>query len=232
MKYRLKWQRGWEVRFVSHLDLLRTWERSLRRAGLPLALTEGFNPHPKLAFAHALAVGMTSEGEYLDLELREYLLPAEVQERLNQALPRGFQVVKIRTLPEGAPALMSIVNRADYLLGLPLREAVADVNEQLQALLTKPALPLLKRSKSGEREVDFRPLLYRLAGSSDGPMVHLRCLVAAGSEANVRPEDIVKLLEKYLSWPVVEHGLLMHRLDLLVARGGELYSPMEIVHKG
>jgi len=91
MRLCLKYSLEEEGCFLSHLDLMRLMERAFRRANLPLAFSEGFNPHPRVSFASALAVGVTSEGEYLDVQLRENIPIQEVQKRLNMALPSGIR---------------------------------------------------------------------------------------------------------------------------------------------
>ena len=88
---RMKFSKGEEVKYISHLDLQRTFQRALRRADIQIAYSQGFNPHPKLSFAMALAVGMTSEGEYVDVELAHPIDAKEMKERLNNLYPEVYE---------------------------------------------------------------------------------------------------------------------------------------------
>lgn len=123
-RFRIEFTKGDEVRFLSHLDVMKAFERAIRRAGMPIAFSEGFNPHPKMNFASALAVGVTSEAEFMDIELKENLPSAEVVKMLAKALPHGLDVKTGREVPTGAPALMSEVNRAVYQVKSTLELAV------------------------------------------------------------------------------------------------------------
>ena len=100
------------ARFISHLDLLRTFGRAARRAGLPLAFTQGFNPHPKITFAAPLAVGISGEAEFADLELTEKIPAPFVARALSDALPEGLRVLEVRQLKGAGPALMAMVRSA------------------------------------------------------------------------------------------------------------------------
>lgn len=102
------------ARFISHLDLLRTFGRAARRAGLPLAFTQGFNPHPKITFAAPLAVGISGEAEFADLELTEKIPAPFVARALSDALPEGLRVLEVRQLKGAGPALMAMVRSASY----------------------------------------------------------------------------------------------------------------------
>ena len=118
IKLRTKVIKGAKVRFISHLDFMNTLTRALRRAKLPIAFSQGYNPRPQISFASALAVSLTSESEYIDFELKEYLDPAEFRMRLNQELPPGIRVDKAMEAPLKADSLMSIINAGSYLVRL------------------------------------------------------------------------------------------------------------------
>ncbi|MEA4834473.1 TIGR03936 family radical SAM-associated protein [Anaeromusa sp.] len=153
-KVRMEITKEEEVCFISHLDYARAMERAIRRAKLPAAYSEGFNPHMKLAFASALSVGVTSEGEYMDLELTETVALEDCAARLNQALPRGIRVKRLCYLPERAPSLMSQINRASYrvVLRLPEIEAV----QGAAAFQNAATVPYTKLSPKGNRAIDAK----------------------------------------------------------------------------
>ena len=106
--------KGPEVRFISHLDLLRAVERALRRAGVPMEFSKGYNPRPKISFASALPVGMTSCGEYGEFILKNPWQPEEFKGQLNKQLPDGLKIIAIKEVAHKSPALMAVVNLARY----------------------------------------------------------------------------------------------------------------------
>ncbi|MCL5038602.1 MAG: TIGR03936 family radical SAM-associated protein, partial [Firmicutes bacterium] len=113
-RLRTRFHKTGDAIFLSHLDLSRLMERALRRAELPIAYSQGFNPHPRMVFGAALAVGTESEAEYADFFLRRDISPGEFQKRLNEALPEGVAVSEVRWVDLAAPALTAEVRVADY----------------------------------------------------------------------------------------------------------------------
>lgn len=113
-KYIVTFSKGEEVKFISHLDLMRTFDRSMRRAGLALAMTGGFHQRPKVSIAAPLAIGIASEVELMEIELLENLQSEELLARINKVLPQGLMWLKVKTVPSKTPSLMSLVQSADY----------------------------------------------------------------------------------------------------------------------
>lgn len=111
---RLRFSVGEPGRFISHLDVLRLMSRAVRRAGLPIAYSQGFSPTPRLAFASSLPVGVTSAAEYVDLQLNTPVEWEQVKNRLNDVLPDGFRILAGAALPEKYPPLMSLITTARY----------------------------------------------------------------------------------------------------------------------
>src|SRR5437016_531202 len=128
VRFRLTFSKGEEVRYISHLDLMRTWERILRRAGMKLAHSQGFNPRPRLVFAAPLAVGTTSDAEILDIVLDEDLPAADVLARVRAALPPGIAVASAVEVALDAPSVMAAVHSSDYLVEV---ETAAAVSQEL-----------------------------------------------------------------------------------------------------
>ena len=129
--------------------MMRTFQRALRRAELPLAFSEGFNPHPKMSFASALAVGVTSDNEYMDFELKENLEPEEIRGRLNQSLPPGFNVKRCIMLSQKGKALMAMVGEAHYQIKVRLLHALSQthIQEAITSLLEKNSIIIEKKAK-------------------------------------------------------------------------------------
>lgn len=220
MRVRLCFTKGPGVRFISHLDLMRTFERALRRGALPVALTQGYHPRPKLTFASALALGASSEAEYLDVELTAAVPLREIIRRLNDVLPEDLRVTAAGQVPADARPLMAVVDTAAYELRptQPLSDGEWEtLRLALEDLLKEQALIVERVTKSGRRQVDLKPLILR----AEVPGDKIWMLVRSGSRGNVRPDELLTLLqEEPARWQV-------HRVGLFIAQNGRLSSPME-----
>ena len=151
------------VRFVSHLDMQRLFQRAFRRAGLPLAYSQGFNPHPLLAFATALSVGYTSDGEYFDVTLTEQLPTQEFTDRVNAVLPDGVRIIDAVDAGEFKASLTPLMRSAEYdavlAFNAPVEKAV--IEEAIASLLSGEIV-VDKKTKGGIKPVDIRPMLIDL----------------------------------------------------------------------
>ena len=143
-----------DPRFLSHLDLLRTLSELAELTFL--CLTEGFHPKPKLSFAAPLAVGITSQGEYGDVFLREALSPQEFCSQLNRVLPKGLRIVRAVQVGEKVAPVMAVVNGAEYRVELGGDTIPA---ERVQQVMASDQLPVERTTKKGTRLVDVRPLI-------------------------------------------------------------------------
>ncbi|HEX3031490.1 MAG TPA: TIGR03936 family radical SAM-associated protein [Bacillota bacterium] len=230
MRYRIEFQRLPEARFVSHLDTMKTVERAARRAGIPLAFSEGFNPHPKISFGSALAVGVTSDQEYLEIELSEDWEPAQLIKQLNQGLPSGYRLLQGRRLAENSPAAMSVINRADYLVRARLgRKITLDELKQLAIeFMAREEIKVVKNTKKGKREVDLRPGIYQLAVDLQEDYLILRLLLQAGSTGNIRPEDVLNGLSQMGDLGIDIISARIHRLGLAATGDAKRKSPLDI----
>lgn len=163
-----------EVRFVSHLDMQRLFQRAFRRAGLPLSYSKGFNPHPLLSFATALSVGYTSECEYFDVFLDEKIDADEFHSRVNAVLPEGVAVTKALDAGEMKTSLTTLMRSADYFARLDFdREVTSDELENALASLLTGEIIVEKKTKGGMKDVDIRPLLIsvNLIDCSEGSAI-------------------------------------------------------------
>lgn len=229
-RFRIEFTKGDEVRFLSHLDVMKAFERAIRRAGMPIAFSEGFNPHPKMNFASALAVGVTSEAEFMDIELKENLPSAEVVKMLAKALPHGLDVKTGREVPTGAPALMSEVNRAVYQVKSTLELAVdpGQVADKLKDFMGLSEVVITKRTKKGLKPKDIKPGILGLDVSTEQGILKLTILTITGSEGNVRPEEVVQAFTERSGLPIDCDSLYIRRLALYVEKNGKMINPMEI----
>jgi len=191
---RIRFAKHGKVRFTSHRDVARLWERALRRAGVTVAYTEGFSPHPKLSFGLALPTGAESDGEYLDARLAED--PGDLDElasRLSAALPEGIDVEAVVPIDDGADSLQEAVVACTWVVDLDGPDA-SEARAAVDALLAATELPVRRERKGRERVEDLRPAVHALAvdAGPDGP--RLTAVLATRAPA-LRPRELVEALD-------------------------------------
>ncbi|MFI5266489.1 MAG: TIGR03936 family radical SAM-associated protein [Chloroflexota bacterium] len=188
-RFRVTFSKGEPVRYISHLDLMRTWERILRRAGLKLAHSQGFNPRPKLVFAAPLPVAVTSDAEIVDVVVEDELTEAEFVTRLQPSLAPGIEVLAAVEMLLEAPAVMASVASSDYLVELA---GPAELDESIARFLASNAVPYERSRKGATKQSDMRPAVLGLWTEPDGKLgLRLRLDVEGLA---VRPEEVVHAL--------------------------------------
>jgi radical SAM-linked protein len=187
-KVRLRFAKRGDLRLVSHHDLLRCLERMLRRAQIPIALTQGYNPRPKITFALALGLGIESLCEVVDLELAEALEPTELLERLKAVSPPGFDWTDARSLPTDARPPRPRAVEYSFPVHEGRRAAVVGT---LQSLLESQSWPLTRKRPQRESLFDLRPHLIGADLTADG-LLRFRLKVAPDGSA--RPEELLEAL--------------------------------------
>jgi radical SAM-linked protein len=183
------------ARYISHLDLLRTFERSVRRAGLPIAFTSGFNPHPKIAFAAPLAVGTAGEAEFADLELTGNIPALSIRKNLSETLPEGLRLIEVRQIEDDSPALMSVVERATYRCEARLNSPLSkdSLDRAIEAFLKQSEILVQRKNKTGEKRVyNIRPGIFDMSGSVDNDIIIIEAELKTGSRDNIRLEEVVE----------------------------------------
>jgi len=198
MKHLVTYEKGEPVRWLGHLDILRTFERAIRRSGLPVAFSAGFNPRERLAFASALPVGVTGEREMMTIELTEDLSGEEVVRLLNGCLPPGIRLHEARPVPaEGSRDLLNSFDRAEYrvLCACPDSLSVEEVGEASRALLARREIPIAREREGRVRQVDIRRFIHSVEprGREGGRMV-LWMELAVSQEGAARPGEVVEAL--------------------------------------
>ena len=179
-------ERKGALSYIGHLDLKAVFERALRRAGLPILYSQGFNPRPMLVFALPLGVGINTEGDWLDVSMEVPVDADEYVRRINEELPDGLRVIRAVSIDEPKNSIMSVVTCASYRIEAKgVTQAVLDLFGQNE-IITK------KKSKGREVEVDIRPLLIKPLTSSSPDCAEYMCY--AGSKQNLRPDVLLKAL--------------------------------------
>ena len=202
-RFRIVFEKGPGMRFTSHLDLMRSWERSLRRSGLPLAFTQGHHPHLKMSFGPPLPLGYRSRAEVFDLEFSRP--PAvDLVERLNRVLAEGLRVLDCRPILFKTPSLMSELEGASYRVRFPrsfLEEAgftaetlLENLVARIPELLDREHVIVRRHSEDKAREFDARPSIAALEASTEELPAALDAHVRFTPRASVRPEELVALM--------------------------------------
>ena len=210
MKARIKFRNNGVMKFIGHLDIMRYFQKAIRRAEIPIAFTSGYSPHMIMSFANPLGVGLTSDGEYFDIELTESIASKEAVRRLNEQMVDGMEIVSFVQIPDDKKSKgMSIVAGADYLSSVKNGSLPEDLAEKLEAFYAQNEICVVKKTKKSEKEVDIRPMIYKLE-CRDGK-IYMR--VAAGSVQNLKPELVTEAFVRYLGMDAEEVTFTHHRLE-------------------
>lgn len=209
--YVLKYSKGEEVKYISHLDFVRTFGRAVRRSGMQMSYSSGFNPHPIMSVALPLSVGVTSEGEYLRIRFEEDMSADYVKDTLNKAFPKGLEVLAAAKV-EGKQMDFAKIDRARYVVDI---ETENGTEIPIEDFLNNKEILVMKKSKSGEKEADIRPYIYELKTDAvNGKIVTMSMCIAAGSKYNLKPDTVIAAMEKYIDGFKAEF-FSIHRVCML-----------------
>lgn len=223
MRMLLRFGKNARLRFISHLDLQRFFQRALNRTGLPIAYTQGFNPHPVMSFASALAMGWTSEYEVVDVRLAVPIGRGRAEAAMRSALPEDLPVLQVKMVDDRRPAPMAQVRLADYRIALEDAEARAAVFAAIPGFLVEETVMALRKTKSGEKPVNIRPLAVELR--SEGEALFARLMLT--ERDTLKPDLLVRSLAERAGVAAPEARI--HRLCLLgEGEGGQIKALMEL----
>ncbi len=208
------------LRFISHLDLQRFFQRAVNRTGLPIAWSQGFNPHPVMSFGSALALGWTSEYEVIDIKLSAPMGRKRTEDAVRAALPEDLPVLEVRMVDDKHAAPMALVRMSDYVVRLE-GENAPTVLEQIPAFLQREVVTAVKKTKSGEKEINARPLVIALEKLDEGAFKTRLMLTESQS---IKPELLVGLLSDMAG--VEAPQAHVHRLALLGLDAGGNPAPL------
>ena len=230
MKARIKFRKNGVMKFIGHLDIMRYFQKAIRRAEIPIAFTSGYSPHMIMSFANPLGVGLTSDGEYFDIELTESIASKEAVRRLNEQMVDGMEIVSFVQIPDDKKSKgMSIVAGADYLSSVKNGSLPEDLAEKLEAFYAQNEICVVKKTKKSEKEVDIRPMIYKLECRNRG--IYMR--VAAGSVQNLKPELVTEAFVRYLGMEADAVTFTHHRLETFAesedADGKTVLVPLDVL---
>lgn len=225
MKARIKFRKYGVMRFIGHLDVMRFFQKAMRRAEIPIAFTGGYSPHMIMSFAQPLGVGVTSDSEYLDIELKEAIASRQAVEQLNEVMVEGIEVLSFLEIPEDKKCSgMTIVAAAGYKVSFlesakgvdNLTELMPECGKRIREFLLEPQIMVLKKTKRSEREVNIRPMIYKMFVT--GGKIEL--LLAAGSEENLKPDLVMDTFLKYAGLDPAQVPLHYHRTEVYARNSG------------
>jgi radical SAM-linked protein len=211
MKARIKFRKFGAMKFIGHLDIMRFFQKVMRRADIPIAFTGGFSPHMIMSFANPLGVGVTSDGEYFDIELSEEINMSDAVIRMNAVSVEGIEIVNMVPISDDKKQTgMSIVAAADYLSTVKKGMLPFDWKEKLSLFMNQEQILIVKTTKKSEREVDIKPMIYQLNVSDDSVYMQVAC----GSVENLKPELVMHAFLKFLGLEIEDFSFTHHRLDV------------------
>ena len=229
MKVRIKFAKQGTMKFIGHLDIMRYFQKAIKRAHIDAAYSEGFSPHMIMSFAAPLGVGTTSLGEYFDIELTETVPTKEIEKRLNAVMAEDITVSSARKVEDGkASTAMALVAAADYLVAFrPGREPVCPSwREQLSDFLAQKELLVTKKTKRSEKTVDIRPYIYRMELLEDGIFMQL----ASASSNYTKPELVMDTFLHFLGEEAQPFAYMIERREVYANTGDEAaphFVPLE-----
>lgn len=212
LKTRIKFQKIGYIRFIGHLDVQRYFQQAFRRADIPVLYSKGFSPHPLLSFASPLGIGMTSEGDYADVELDEEKVSSfeELIERLNAVMNEGITILDWKRLDDKAKNAMSCVAAADYLVSFrPGYYHKSVFLQRCEEFFKQEQMIVLKKTKRSQKEENIRPLLLELRGMGESIFIK----TVSGSANNLKPELVMQAFCDYLGYPYEKLAFFVHRLE-------------------
>lgn len=211
MKARIKFKKFGALRFIGHLDVMRFFQKAMRRADVPIAFTSGYSPHMIMSFASPLGIGLSSDGEYFDIELKTEISSKEAVKRLNNVMVEGIEVLSFRQIAEEKKMTgMAILAAADYRTTLKKGILPDDWKSKLTTFLCQQEIRILKQTKRSETEVDIKPLIFSIVNHKDAIDMQL----AAGSVQNLKPGLVMQAFCDYMNVDPETVEFDHHRLEM------------------
>ena len=223
MKIRIKFRKYGTMKFIGHLDVMRYFQKAIRRSEVNIRYSEGFSPHQIMSFASPLSVGHESCGEYFDVELNSITDTEDIKMRLNQTMAEGIQILQVAVLDETEGNAMASVAAADYLISF--RDSVSlpdDWKEKLTAFYEKDKIPVIKKTKKGEREIDLKETIYQLEIRED----QVYMLLDAGSGSNMKPGFVLETFCTAENISLPEYPFRVRRLETYKRTGEGRLVPL------
>lgn len=222
--------KGEEIRFLGHLDYLRTMERVVVRSGIPIAFSEGFNPHMKISLDSALAVGVTADPLYMEIKLEKDMPIEEVKERMQREMPKGMTIYHIEEAAPEWPKFVAFFNEDAYEMEGPVTEG-ADAEAAKEAIARFNALPSFiyqRVTPKKVREMDVKPMIMEpMKVRIEGERAYLTFSLIRSNTGTVQPKDVWKMLAESFGLPWTPDAFICSRTGTYRKEAGERKTPFD-----
>ena len=185
-------EKGERIRHIGHLDIQRSVQRGLRRSGLPVAYSQGFNPHILVTFASALSTGACGKREIMDVTMAEDVSESEFLSRMNKAMPPEMQLKEARAIDNRHPSLMGMVRAAVYDLMIRDEETGRKLTSAIPDMMSREQIPAMRKTKTKMAEVDIRPLIFSIEGCEN----HIRVTMVLNERESCKPQMLLEALKR------------------------------------
>lgn len=230
MKIRIKFAKYGAIKYIGHLDVMRFFQKAIRRAGIDIKYSEGFSPHQIMSFAAPLGVGVESMGEYLDIEVNSMTSVKDMEDALNKVMVDGISILSVRILPDSSKNAMASVAAAGYTVAY--RDGafpIEDMPLKLADFYGQEHITVTKKTKKNTVEMDLKPGIYEL--KQDNASLDIYMLVDASSSGNIKPSMVFDAFCGYCNIELPPYSCQITRLDtytrIIDADGNEKLVPLE-----
>ncbi len=235
MVYRVRFSKHGAIRYIGHLDVMRYFQKLLRRAEIDVAYTNGFSPHAITTFAQPLGVGIESDGEYMDIRLNSEISCEELKKKINDSSVSGIQALSVKRLPDDTGNAMASVAAAEYYISFkPGKDPdiikdtdQACIKKLINVFLSQNEIILVKEGKAGLREIDIKDRIYDFSWDEDEECFH--ALLDASSGYNIKPSSLMSLFVEKSGGMLEDNSLMIYRADTYTRdTEGKLVSMVEV----
>lgn len=221
--YRVRFSKHGAIRYIGHLDVMRYFQKVMRRAEVDIAYTQGYSPHQIMTFAQPLGVGIESDGEYMDIRMNSYISCEDLKNAINSHSVPEIQALSVKILPENSGNAMASVAAAEYEIGfregrIPASIALdsntvnlAAVNNSIKEFLSQDQIILVKEGKAGPREIDIKDRIYKFEWNNNENCFN--AILDASSGYNIKPQALIDLFVTFLNDTLMQNALMIYRVD-------------------
>ena len=226
MRYLTKFTKEENIKFISHLDVLKTIQKNIRRAGLPVEFSQGFNPHMNTSIAQPLSVGVYSSGEYMDMILTTEMDEQEIVGELNATAPSGIKYISALAIPytpgeKKVPQAMALIDAARYTIKIKYSDA-SNLEEEMTNLLEIEQWNTIKKSKKGEREVNLKTLIKEFSFWIKDEFLVLNVLISTGSREHLSADLLVSYIQEKTSNSLLDAFVNIKREEMYFYKNEKL----------
>lgn len=221
MKIRIKFSKNGPIKFIGHLDVMRYFQKAIRRAEIDVAYSQGFSPHQIMSFAQPLGVGVESNGEYVDIELNSLISTLDIKERLNTVMNEGIHIESVKQLPENAMNAMASVKASLY--EIRIKEGYnlgTDFFAKCENLANEEEILIIKKTKKNELKIDIKPAIFKLSIQSNVLVI----MLDSSSSGNVKPNLFLEAVCNHNGLEYNPMAFSIRRMDMYTEIDNELVS--------